>query len=64
MYFRLMAAMFDLPVTPTSESMHTGITVLLEPENVGVVFEIPLLSRIEAEILRYFIRTFGYGGHL
>jgi hypothetical protein len=33
MYFRLMATMFEIPVTPMSESMHT---VLLDPENVGV----------------------------
>jgi len=31
---------------------------------VGVAVEISLLSCIEAEILRYFISTSGYGGHL
>ena len=30
MYFRLMAAIFDLPVTPTSESIHIGAVVLLD----------------------------------
>ena len=64
MYFRLMAVMFDLPVTSTSESMHTSITVLLDPENVGVVFGISLLSGIDAEILRYFLCTSGNGSHL
>ena len=35
-YFRLMAAMFELPVTPTSAmSIHTGIIVLLAPEMWG-----------------------------
>ena len=36
MYFRLMAANFDLPVTPTSESIYNSCTVLLDPKNVGV----------------------------
>ena len=38
--------------------------MLLDPENVGVAFGISSLSGIEAEILRYFICTSGYGGHL
>ena len=63
MYFRLLAAMFDLPVTSTSESMHTSITVLLDSDNVGVIFGISLLSDMEAEILRFFISTSGNGGH-
>ena len=33
MCFRLMAAMFDLPVTPTSESIHICPTVLLDLKN-------------------------------
>ena len=55
-----MAAMFDLPVAPTSESLHTSLTML----NVGVAFGISLLSSIVAEILRYFTCTSGNGGHL
>ena len=35
MYFRLMAAIFDLSVTPTSESIHTCPAVLLDLENGG-----------------------------
>ena len=35
-YFRLMAAIFDLPVTPTLESIHTSFTVLLDLDNVVV----------------------------
>ena len=50
MYFRLMAAIFDLPVTSTSESIHTSLTVLLDPDNVGVAVGISLLSHIQADI--------------
>ena len=64
MYFRLMAAIFDLSLTPMSESVHTSPTELLDPETVDVAFGISLLSSIEAEILRYFICTSGNGGHL
>ena len=45
-----MAAMLDLPVTTTSESIHTSIIVLLDPENVGVAIGISLPSYIQAEI--------------
>ena len=40
---------FDLPVKPTSESIHTSPTVLLGPENVGVAVGIWLLSHIQTE---------------
>ena len=50
MYFRLMAAIFDLLVTPTSESIYNSSTVGLDPENVGVAAGILLLSHIQAEI--------------
>ena len=50
MYFRLMAAIFDLPVTPTSESIFNSPTGLLDPENVGVAVGISMLSHIQAEI--------------
>ena len=50
MYFRLMAAIFDLPVTPTSESTYDSSTMLLDPENMGVADGISLLSYIQAEI--------------
>ena len=39
MYFRLMAAIFDLPVTPTSESIHNSPTVLLVPKMWGEPLE-------------------------
>ena len=60
----VMAAIFHLPLTSTSESVHSSPTELLDPENVDVAFGISLLSCIEAEILRYFICTCGNGGHL
>ena len=50
MYFRLAAAIFDLPVTPTSESIYNSSTVLLDPGNVGVAAGISLLSYTQAEI--------------
>ena len=50
MYFRLMAAIFDLPVTSTSESICNSSNVLLNPENVGVADGISLLSYTQAEI--------------
>ena len=50
MYFQIMAAILDLPVTPTSESIYNSSTVLLDPENVGVAAGISLLSCIQAEI--------------
>ena len=60
----VMAAICDLPVTRMSKSVHTSPAVLLDPENVGVVFGISLLSCLEAEIVRYFICTSGNGGFL
>ena len=50
----VMAAIFDLPVTATSKSVHTRFAALLNPENVGVAFRISSLSSIEAKILSYF----------
>ena len=45
-----MAAIFDVPVTPTSESVYNSSSVLLDSENVGVAVGILLLSDIQAEI--------------
>ena len=64
LYFRLMAAIFDLPVTPTSASIHTSITVLLDPENVGVAVGVLLLFHIEAEIYEITYVLPIIGGHL
>ena len=47
MNFRFMEAMLDLPVTPTSESIHTGSTGLLDPENVALAVRIPFPATIE-----------------
>ena len=54
-----MAANFRLPLTPTSGRIHTSFAVLLDLENVGVAFEIPLQSCKEAEIMRFFTTTSG-----
>ena len=64
MYLRLMAAIFDLPVTLTSESIHNSHTVLLDPENLGVAIGISLPSDIQAEIydIAYVLPV--NGGHL
>ena len=59
-----MASIFDLPLTPMSESVHTSTTELLNPGNVNVAFEISWIFCIEAEIWRCFISTSGFGGYL
>jgi len=58
------AAIFDSPLTPMSETVHTSSAVLMDPEHVGVAFGISLLSSVQAEVLRYFLCTSGNGGHL
>ena len=50
MYFRLMAAIFDLPGTPISENIYNSSTVLLDLEIVRVAVGISMLSHIQAEI--------------
>ena len=45
-----MAAIFDLPLTLMSESVHFNFTVLVNLEHVGVAFRISLLSCLQAEI--------------
>ena len=47
-----------------SESVHTSSAVLADLENVVDDFEIPLLSYLEAEILRYFISPSGNDRYL
>ena len=42
--------MFDILVTPTSESIYTNLTALLDPENVRVAVGISSISYIQAEI--------------
>ena len=59
-----MAAIFDLPLTSISDSVHTSPAELLDPENVGVAFKISLLPSVEAEKLRCFILLPVFGGHL
>ena len=55
-----MVAIFDLPLTQMSESVHTSPTELLDPENVGVAFGISLISCMLVEILHCFISTSGF----
>jgi len=44
------AAIFDLPVTPMSVSVHTSLAVLLDPHIMGVAFGISLKSGTYADI--------------
>ena len=45
-YFWLTAVIFDLPVSPTSESIHNSSIVLLDPEPIGISLLTYLLSII------------------
>ena len=45
-----MAAIFDLRRTQTSDSIPTSLSVLPDPENMGIAVGITLLSCIRAEI--------------
>jgi len=60
----VLAAILDLRLPPTATSIDISSIVFLDLENVGVAVGIAVLSCIEAEILRYFLSTSGYGGHL
>ena len=42
-----MAAIFDFPFTPTSESIHNSFTVLLDPENMEDTVGISLPATIQ-----------------
>jgi len=55
-----MAAIFDLSLTPMSDSIHTSPAVLLDPKHVDVAFGILLIALIKAEILHCFIATSGF----
>jgi len=43
-----MVAIFDLRHTQTSESIPTSLSVLINPQNMGIAVGISLLSCIEA----------------
>ena len=45
-----MAAIFDFRHTQTSESITTSLSVLPDPEIMGIAVEISLLDCIEAEM--------------
>ena len=59
-----MAAMFDLPVAPKSESIHTSLTVLLDHENVELAVGILLLSYSKANLWDFAYVLPVNGGHL
>ena len=44
-----MAAIFDLPLTPTSHSVNMSCVVLFDHKNAGLVLKLLLLLCIEAE---------------
>ena len=47
-----MAAIFDLPVTPMSQSVQTSYAVLAVRENVGIAFGVVFtISCLEADII-------------
>ena len=50
MHFRLLNAVFDFRHTRTSDSISSSLSVLPDPENMGIAIEISLQSCIEAEI--------------
>ena len=47
---QVMSAIFNLPLTSTSESVHIISAVMFDPENVGVAFAISLPSCVQAEL--------------
>ena len=49
-YFRLMAAIFDFRHTQTSYSIATSLSVLPDPENMGIAVGISFLCCLQAEI--------------
>ena len=51
--FRLLAAIFNLRLTLTSDSIRTNQVVLLDPENMGIAVGDSLLSSVQVEI-KYF----------
>ena len=50
MYFRFKGTMFDFRHTQTSDNIPTSLSVLPDPENMGLAVGIALLLCIEAEI--------------
>ena len=55
----LLAAIFDCRLYLTSRSNASSLNVLIDSGNVGIAFRIPSLTRVESEILRYCIFTYG-----
>ena len=59
-----MATIFDLTVTPATESRYTSATVLLDPENARIAVGTSLLSCIQAETIVIPYVLAANGGHL
>jgi len=59
-YFRLMAAIFDLRHAQTSDNIPTSLSVLPNPKNMDIAVGISLLSCLEAQIfhVRMWIHVF------
>ena len=62
MYFRLMAAISDLRVAPTSKSIDNSLTVLLDTENMGTAVGVPLPAAIQD--LQSVLHVFSYRCHI
>jgi len=63
-YFRLMAAIFDLSLIRTSDSLRSSLVVSPDLENMGIAVGISLLSCIEAEICVISYLLLVNGSHL
>jgi len=59
-----MAAIFDSPLTLTSDSIHYSPVALPDPENRGIAVGMLLLSRMQAEIYVSSYVLPVHGGHL
>ena len=59
-----MAAIFDLPVISTTDSIYTKLIVLLDPENIKVAVEISRLLFVQADIIDNAFAKLVHGGHL
>ena len=59
MYFRLIAAIFDLRLMPTSYSVHNSPIVFLNHGNAGLVNEISSLSILTKTYFLYLLPAYG-----
>ena len=54
-YFQSTAAIFDFRHTQTSDSIAACLSVLPDPENMGITVEISLLSCVQADKQVYLV---------